>query len=207
MFVSSSRLCLQRVCPVDRRPRRRCLPQPLRRSRAYAPWTGNRRALSLEELKPGLVGAYVVTGTDPDGKPYGGRQHRGSRLRAVRRPGAGMGQRQAGRRRRARRRRAGGGASGPTATVDPDPCRSTRSGSLSRQLAAPHRSGQQGHRGLAGSSEPASERLLPEHDASHLGLLDHHRATFRAWNATARTSEPKTRLTAPHSTEGFFITA
>jgi hypothetical protein len=30
------------------------------------------RNLSLEELKPGLIGSYVVTGTDPDGKPYGG---------------------------------------------------------------------------------------------------------------------------------------
>ena len=30
------------------------------------------RKLSLEELKPGLIGSYVVTGTDPDGKPYGG---------------------------------------------------------------------------------------------------------------------------------------
>jgi len=29
------------------------------------------RKLSLEELKPGLIGSYVVTGTDPDGKPYG----------------------------------------------------------------------------------------------------------------------------------------
>ena len=28
------------------------------------------RKLSLEELKPGLIGSYVVTGTDPDGKPY-----------------------------------------------------------------------------------------------------------------------------------------
>jgi hypothetical protein len=31
------------------------------------------RKLSPEELKPGLIGSYVVTGTDPDGKPYGGR--------------------------------------------------------------------------------------------------------------------------------------
>jgi len=27
---------------------------------------------SAEELKPGLVGSYVVSGTDPDGKPYVG---------------------------------------------------------------------------------------------------------------------------------------
>jgi hypothetical protein len=30
------------------------------------------RKLSVDELKPGLIGSYVVTGTDPDGKPYGG---------------------------------------------------------------------------------------------------------------------------------------
>jgi hypothetical protein len=30
------------------------------------------RKLSPEELKPGLIGSYVVTGTDPDGRPYGG---------------------------------------------------------------------------------------------------------------------------------------
>jgi len=30
------------------------------------------RKPSLEELKPGLIGSCVVTGTDPDGKPYGG---------------------------------------------------------------------------------------------------------------------------------------
>jgi hypothetical protein len=30
------------------------------------------RKLSIDELKPGLIGSYAVTGTDPDGKPYGG---------------------------------------------------------------------------------------------------------------------------------------
>ena len=31
-------------------------------------------ALSLEEVKAGLIGSYVATGTDPDGKPYVGDQ-------------------------------------------------------------------------------------------------------------------------------------
>jgi hypothetical protein len=31
-----------------------------------------RKKLPLEASKPGLIGSYVVTGTDPDGKPYGG---------------------------------------------------------------------------------------------------------------------------------------
>jgi hypothetical protein len=30
------------------------------------------RKLSVDELKPGLIGSYAVTGTDPDGKSYGG---------------------------------------------------------------------------------------------------------------------------------------
>ena len=30
------------------------------------------RSLPVEEAKPSLIGSYVVTGTDPDGKPYGG---------------------------------------------------------------------------------------------------------------------------------------
>ena len=28
------------------------------------------KKLPLEEAKPGLIGSYVVTGTDPDGRPY-----------------------------------------------------------------------------------------------------------------------------------------
>src|SRR5437588_10375780 len=30
------------------------------------------RSLPVEEAKPSLIGSYVVTGTDPDGKPYPG---------------------------------------------------------------------------------------------------------------------------------------
>jgi hypothetical protein len=30
------------------------------------------KRLLLEEAKPGLIGSYAVTGTDPDGKPYAG---------------------------------------------------------------------------------------------------------------------------------------
>lgn len=30
--------------------------------------------LTMQDLKPSLVGSYAVTGTDPDGKPYYGRR-------------------------------------------------------------------------------------------------------------------------------------
>ena len=35
---------------------------------------GDAKALSLEEIKAGLIGSYVATGTDPDGKAYVGDQ-------------------------------------------------------------------------------------------------------------------------------------
>jgi hypothetical protein len=33
---------------------------------------GDTQSVSAEELKPNLVGSYVVSGTDPDGRPYAG---------------------------------------------------------------------------------------------------------------------------------------
>jgi hypothetical protein len=102
------------------------------------------KKLPLEGSKPGLIGSYAVSGTDPDGKPYVGNSIVDIAL-AVRSPRAGMGQRQAGRRRPSVRQRSGGGLfdQGPNGDLDHE----HQSGWFAlRQVVAPHGSRLQGHR-------------------------------------------------------------